>query len=191
MLSPLPLHLHCGASFFSSLPILLDSSLLLLDSSLLLYTISLPYPLESSLLVLLDSSLLLYPCKEYKYRKWWNIFLERRCTKIIINNKDQPRATTVERTFLPPCWLSSLILLPSFCMPKGSLFLLDSSLLLCKEYEYSKWWNIFLDVSKIIINNKDQPKTTTNVPFLLADVRSSLILLPSFGMCSSFLILCH
>ena len=96
-------------------------------------------------------------------------FLERRCTKIIINNKDQPRTTTVERTF-PPCWLSSLILLPSFCMPKGSLFLLDSSLLLCKEYEYSKWWNIFLDVSKIIINNKDQPKTTTNVPFLLADV---------------------
>ena len=49
-------------------------------------------------------------------------FLERRCTKIIINNKDQPRTTTIERTFSPcwyPPWFFSLLLA---CVPCSSSF---------------------------------------------------------------------
>ena len=105
-------------------------------------------------LFLLDSSLLLYPCKEYKYSKWWKKLLERHCTKIIINNKDRPRTTTVERTF-PPCWLSSLILLSSFGM--CSLFLI-----LCGQgaanLSIARWciftctvsrWMVHLNVSSV------------------------------------------
>ena len=80
MFIPIPLHLHCGA-FFSFLPVLLD----------------LPCSFHFSL------SALILPCY-YIPAKNINtesdgIFLERHCTKIIINNEDINQGRHVERTF--------------------------------------------------------------------------------------------